>query len=137
MFRIHLSRLLGLGALLFVVGCNSTGDRPGLFSSCHSCGSTGSQPGWFSRTFRSTSSQPVMAPSGECCGTTDRIVSGPYMPPMQPGTMVVPTQPPPPQPNTIPRIDENGKQMPWDPNQKTYRSGTTTSSDDKSTKGGP
>jgi hypothetical protein len=135
MFRIHLFRLLGLGAILFATGCNLSGDRPGLFGSCNSCGS---QPGWFSRTFRTTSSQPVVVPSGECCGATDRIVSGPYMPPMQPGT-VVPVQPGPPQPNAIPRIDENGKQMPWDPNLKAYRNGTTgttTSSDDKSTKGG-
>jgi hypothetical protein len=120
MFRIHLARFFLLGAALFAAGCSS--DRPGLFSSCSSCGS---QPGLWSRMRASSSTQPVSM-QGDCCN--DRIVSGPYVPPMQPmqPTTIIPA-PQSPQ-STIPRIDENAKQMPYDPN-KMSRPGTTTSND--------
>lgn len=120
MFRIHLARFMALGAALLVIGCNSSGG--GL---CNTCGD---RPGLFSR-FRTTSTtQPVMV-GGECC---DRTVTGPILPPMgQPGSTL-----PAPQPNTnIPRADENGKQMPWDP-KMSGRPGVKTGNDNRFLKEG-
>ncbi len=87
---------------------------------CTSCSPCGDRPGWFSR-FRTTSiSRPVGDPN--CCGDN---FSGPVLPGQTyPGTTLPPSSPQQP----IPRIEENGKQMPWD--GKTSRPGlkSTTAS---------
>ncbi len=109
MFRKPISRLLAVSAVLFLAGCNSSGSRSGLCSSCN-----GEKPGMFSR-FRTTSSsnQPMIISSGQCCDQGG-MTSGPYLPAPQQGT-ILPSPQTTPQPQNIPRIDENGKQMPWDP----------------------
>ena len=108
MFRIQLARLFTLGAACLLVGCSSSG------SLCNSCGN---RSGLLTRMRSPSSSQPVVVASGECC---DRTMAGPMLP-MQPGTTTIT-----PQPNTtIPRIEENGKQMPWDP-KMSGRQGTKT-----------
>ena len=111
MFRTKLARVLFLGTVLFAIGCNSCGDRPRLLSN--------DRPPLFSG--RSTS---VVVSAGDCCNGT---VSGPYVPPISappPGTVL------PQQPN-IPRIDENGKPMPWD-GKTTTRPGVTTGTSNSS-----
>jgi hypothetical protein len=127
MFRNHLGRWSIIAATLFVAGCNTCSDRPPLFS-----------------RFRTTS-----VVSGGCGGCCEGAVTGPYVPPCgapgcgapaappcgvpggppcggAPGAMI-PPQPlaQPPQP-TIPRIDENGKQLPWD-GKSTSQQGIKTS----------
>lgn len=72
------------------------------------CNTCSDRPSMFSR-FRTTSTQPAAMSSGDCNGP---LLSS------QPGTVI-----PAPQQN-IPRIDENGKQMPWDP--KMSRTGIKT-----------
>jgi hypothetical protein len=102
MFRMQLARLSLFAGALMAAGCSSCGscnDRPGLFSS--------DRPPLFSRT--RTTSQPVVVSTGECCDGKG-AVTGPYLPiAPQPG-MLPPTSPMP----NIPRIDENGKEVPWD-----------------------
>jgi len=106
MFRTKLARLTCVAASLFLAGCtsNSCCDRPGLFSRDR-------PPLFGSRT-------SVAVSTGGCCEGTP--TSGPYLPPVsQPGTIVNPQQP-------IPRIDENGKQIPWDPSKPTAQNGIKT-----------
>jgi hypothetical protein len=101
MFRTQSARWAVIASALFVVGCNSCSDRPPLFS-----------------RFRTTSTHPVVVPAGDCCNGA--VVTGPFVPPVvQPGPGVGP------QPAPIPRIDENGKQVPWDP-QTSSRPGIKT-----------
>jgi hypothetical protein len=84
---------------------------------------------------RAPSTPAPVVVSGDCAGCgSGTLVSGPYLPPMQPGTIVSPapgtpsTVPPPmAPPNTIPPINDNAKQLPYDP--KMARPGTTTSAD--------
>ena len=99
MFRNQLARLFALGEAIFVAGCDSTG------SMCSTCSD---RPPLFSR-FRTTSTtQPVMISSGDCCNGT---VVGPYIPPA-PGTIIPPQ--PQPQPNSVmPSINDNGQQKLW------------------------
>jgi hypothetical protein len=120
MFRTHLARLFAFSAATFLVGCTSPCNNGG-------CGSE--RPPLFSR-FRTTStSQPVVMSSGECCNGN---VTGPYVPPMPPGTYVSPVPPggtyvPPPPGQPVPRINDNGgKQMPYVPDNMSSRQGTKT-----------
>ncbi len=115
MFRRSLAPLALLGSISFLSGCNL----------CRSSSCCDDRPGLFSRFRMASSTQPVVISSGECC---DSAITGPMLPGVAPGNML----PAPQQP--IPRIEENGKQMPWDP--KTSRPGTKTSNEVKSTKGG-
>ena len=96
MFRIHLARFFVLTATMFIAGCST-------------CGSGCERPGLLTR-FRAAMNPPQAVPisSGDCC---DQGAVGPMLPP----TFAVPGSTLPPPQSTIPRIDENGKQMPWDP----------------------
>lgn len=115
MFRNHLGRLALLSTILFTSGC----------SLCRSSSCCDEKPGLFSRCRLSSNSQPVVISSGQCC---DTAIAGPMLPGSAPGYVL-----PAPQQN-IPRIDENGKQMPWDP--KTSRPGTKTGNEVRTPKEG-
>jgi hypothetical protein len=119
MLRTTLARLAFVAACVSSVGC-------GLFNNnrnngCNTCGDE--RPGFFSR-FRLASnnnhgSQGVVISDGGCCNGCGEgaPVTGPYLPPaVPPGNVLPPANP------SIPRIDENGKQMPWDPKTSRPRS---------------
>jgi len=112
MHRIHLARLALLSGVLFMSGCNW----------CRTCSD---RPGLFSRFRMASNTQPVVMPSGECC---DPGMGGPMLPSPGPGNVL-----PPPDKN-IPRIDENGKQLPWDP--KMSRPAPKTGNEVKNSKEG-
>ena len=101
MLRFHLARISLFSSILFVGGCNW----------CRPCNDG---PGFFDRFRFANNTRPVVISSGDCC---DSGITGPMLP-GAPGSVL-----PAPQQN-IPRIDENGKQLPWDP--KTSRPGTKT-----------
>ncbi len=108
MFRIHLARLIVLGAAVFLAGCNCT--------SRNSCSTCSDRPGLFSRFRTASSTQPVVISSGDCCNGS---MNGPMLPPPQPGI-----PPGPPQNSTIPRIDEAPQKL-YDP-KMSGRVGTKT-----------
>jgi hypothetical protein len=118
MFRTLVARFAFLASSLFIAGCASsrnnccTDDRPGFFSRFRLC--------------NQKNTHPVVVANGDCCGD---VTGGPILP----GGNVLPPPATNVQPN-IPRIDENGKQMPWDP--KTGRTGTKTGNEVKATKEG-
>lgn len=115
MLRVQLARLGLLCSICFLSGC-------GL---CRSTSCCDDRPGLFSRFRLCCNTQPVVVSPNPCC---DSGITGPMLPGMPPGNVL-----PAPQPN-IPRIDENGKQLPWDP--KTSRPGTKTSNEVKNVKEG-
>jgi hypothetical protein len=85
----------------------------------------------FSRFRTASGNGTVVVPAGECC---DRGMSGPFLPtaPPAPQPGMIPAQP-----NPIPRIDENGKQLPWSPDGKVSgRPGIKTNNDGKPIKEG-
>ena len=120
MFRIRMGRWLCLGAVLFLAGCSSR----------NSC--SDARPGFFSRFRMASNTHSSVAPVGECCGRESMGSMGPYVPmTTQPG-VVLPAAPlAQPQQQNIPRIDENGNQMPWD--GKTSRPGIKTGTELRTT----
>jgi len=115
MVRYYLARVALLAVSIGIVGCNSFRNN----NSC--CGDE--RPGLFSRFRLASRSTPIMMAPDHC-------MAGPYLP-VAPSPAT--TLPPPNQ--NIPRIDENGKQMPWD--GKTSRpSGTKTGNELKTIKEG-
>lgn len=116
MFRKNLIRVALLASLPILSGCNL----------CRSTSCCDERPGLFSRFRFASNTQPVVISSpAPCCDST---MSGPMLPGMAPGNVL-----PIPQQN-IPRIDENGKQLPWDP--KTSRPGNRTGNEVKIQKEG-
>ena len=117
MFRRHAACWLLLSATIFTTGC-------GWFRDRNTCCGYSERSGLFSRFRPASSTRPIIVPTNGCC---DAPVTGPYLPSAPQGSVL-----PAPQPS-IPRIDENGKQLPWDP--KMSKPGVKTGFDPRTKEG--